>query len=175
MRILVTGEITPATAARFVAKVEGCQDMEIEVLIDCPGGDLDAAFVMANALHAAEARTTAALLKADSAALYVALGAARRIAARDGSALLHNVMIEMPRATSLTASELRVAAEDTERKQRAISWILERKTGAPDSWWRTLMARNTRLTAEAMLKHRLISAISPWPSKHLRAGAALGQ
>ena len=168
-RLAITHEITPATAAAFADRIKASGHEELEVLIDCPGGDVDAAFAMANAIHAAKGHTTAILLRADSAALFVSLGADRRIAARDGTALLHNTTIEVPGRVSVTAGELRTAAANTERTQLDVSRALELETSTPTHLWQRLMAGNTRLNAEAMLKHRLVSAISPWSKARLRA------
>ena len=168
-QLRLTHEISEATAAAFVARVEACGGSDIEVLIDCPGGEPAAAFTMANALHAAKGHTTALLLRADSAALFVSLGADLRVAAKDGSCVLHQPTIEVPYSFSVTARDLRTAAENTEQLQRNLCRALEMKTGTSASWWGTLMNRNTRLAAERMLEYRLVDEISPWSKAYLLA------
>ena len=106
MKVWIRGEITADTAFSFVARVEGCQDDEIEVLVDSAGGDAVAAFSMAAALVRSEVPSAGTLLRADSAALVAGIGCGKRTAARDASALLHDATIEIPKATSVTATVL---------------------------------------------------------------------
>ena len=168
MKLAIKGELTQSTARAFVARVEACQDAEINVLVDSSGGDLGAAFVMWGALQRSEARTTAILLRADSAAMFAALGADQRIAARDASAMMHDTTAVIPQAASVSAGDLRDAAEHIERLDRFTDRALALKTGKPDGLWRLLSASSTTLSATDMLRHGLIASISPSSKRELR-------
>ena len=171
-RLVIRDEITSATALAFARSVRDTKADEIEVLIDCTGGEVDASFDMALSLQRFKGRTTALLLKADSAALFVALGVDRRIAARDGIARLHNVTAELAGDQSVNAPELEGAADDLRSYERNISRLLENATGTPAHKWQGWIDAKTTMDAEAMLKHGLVERISRWPKAALLAGKA---
>ena len=165
----ITAAISTATAVDFAQTVRDSTAAEIEVIIDSPGGEVDAAFYMASALKNSSARTTAILLRADSAALFVALGVDRRIVAKDGTVRLHNTTGEVTRDFSVTADQFEAAAADLRGTERNICRVLENSTGTPEHMWQQWMNNDRTMTAEAMLKHRLVDSISTQTCSQIRA------
>lgn len=168
MRLSVEGEITRASAETFVRRVQACKDGEITVLVDSKGGLLDGAVKMGEALRRFKGDSKVLLLRADSAALFVAVGADTIVCARDGAAVLHGATINVPRSANLSPAALRIAAEATEQMERYACRLLQAKTGAPEGYWRLRMAENKTLTAEELARERLVDEISAWPKRHLR-------
>ena len=165
----ITAAISTATAVAFAQSIRDSTAAEIEVIIDSPGGEVDAAFYMASALKHTSARTTAILLRADSAALFVALGVDRRIVAKDGTVRLHNTTGEVTRDFSVTADQFEAAAGDLRATERNICRVLENSTGTPEHMWQQWMNNDRTMTAEAMLKHRLVDSISTQTCSQIRA------
>ncbi len=127
MKLEIVGEITKASAAAFVARVEGCRDSQIEVLVDSGGGFLGGAMQMGEALRRHRGRTVATLLRADSAALVAAIGASRVVAAKDASGLVHHVTSHLPSSVGLPSAVLRAAADVADRAEAEVYFLLASK------------------------------------------------
>lgn len=162
----VDGEINAASAAAFTRAVENAK-ADITVCVDSVGGFLEPALRVAAALKAAPGRVTAVLLKADSAALFLCLGADRVVAAKDCQALLHDFHLGEVRE-GLTAGDLEDAADYLRRRQSDVAALLGKRTGASLTFWGSLMKRGERLTAQQLKSYGLVDTILPFSAAHLR-------
>ncbi len=168
MKVTIQGEITERLANGFVATLADAGNQEVDVLIDSPGGQLDAALSMAAAVEAYPGRVDAILIRADSAALSIGMPADTVTCALDGYYLLHPPSIEIPAKVAVTSGEMRAAADSSDVAFRRFSRLLEARSGHTDGFWRLLAAEGRRLSAEKMVEFHLADKVSAYPMAWLR-------
>lgn len=168
--VAIRGEIDDAMAQRFELSMAALAGgYSVEIIIDSNGGCVQAAEKMHEAIREHRGRTSATLIAADSAGLIPALACREVVVAKGASFLIHNASIQVPRSVLLAPADLRASADYTDDATTTISRLMERKSGATDGFWRSMMAEGRHLDAEEMVKLRLADRISPYTAAQLRA------
>jgi ATP-dependent protease ClpP protease subunit len=169
-RVWLTSEITPGSAARMVAEI-GAVRGDLELVIDCIGGELDPAGDIGSALLRHKGATSALVIKADSAALVPMAACEDVTIASDGSMLLHLPAITVSKA--FNERELGAVQGAMVQAKRDVAAILAKKSGSCErSYFEYLMNKNggegVRLDARSALSYGLVDSISPRTSDDLR-------
>ena len=158
MSISINGEITRELADDICASLENAPAVEeITASIDSEGGNFTAAFDLFVTMHHHPAgRKVAHILRAESAALLVALGCDHRIARSTAPILLHPVRHMDPGViTARRAAEL---ADCLSWADRQFSEILAYRTGRPAELFLTEDERSASL--DWCLKTGLIHGVA---------------
>jgi ATP-dependent protease ClpP protease subunit len=168
--VMLTGEITEASSARCCAAIEAAKG-DLELVIDSPGGNFGHALQIGAAIQKRTGKTTAIVLRAESAAVIPMAACSSAIMARDGHVTVHEASLHVP----ATLSNLDAAASTLIYGQRQIADILAaRSKSTPSSFFMYLMNANggqgTRLSPEDCVTYGIADRVSPWPARYLREG-----
>lgn len=168
--VMLTGEITPASAARTIAQIEAVRG-DLELVINSPGGNFGHALEIAAAIQGHTGKTTAVVCVAESAAVMVMAACSSAVIARDGHVTVHEASLHVP----ATLSNLDAAASTLIYGQRQIADILAaRSKSTPSSFFMYLMNANggqgTRLSPEDCVTYGIADKVSPWPKAYLLRG-----
>lgn len=132
----------------------------IDITIDSPGGDaaMGLEIFAAIASHPAEVKRTR-IVRAESAAVAVAMAGDHRIADAGASILLHRATQAPPAIARWTAAEHAAAADLLEWLDRQEARLLELRTGTPASVFLAEMQTEISSSLDWCLEHNLIHEV----------------
>lgn len=166
--IWIDGAIDGPLAERVVAAISRASG-SVEVIIDSPGGEVEASLRIADALLKSPQATSACILRADSSALWCCIGAGRVTAARDGSALVHELSAYVAEGGVRSQDELHGAAHHLSGQTSTLCDLMAKRTGETWGLWHELMRRGERQSAESLKGYNLVNTILPQTSDAIRA------
>jgi ATP-dependent protease ClpP protease subunit len=130
---------TAADFAQALLDLKGNVDL-IRLHVNSPGGYVDDALAMYNALLEHPAEVHAHVITAYSAASFVALAADQRFIAKTGKFMIHDALTFM----GGNAADFRAAAERLDSESQNIASIYTDRAGGDLSTWRQRMQANGR-------------------------------
>ncbi|MGE0057016.1 MAG: ATP-dependent Clp protease proteolytic subunit [Dehalococcoidia bacterium] len=137
------------TAKDFVAELRDIDAAHITLNINSPGGFVDDALAMYNALLAHPADITAKITVAASAASFVAMAAGERLIAKNGKVMIHDAQAGIGVFAMLNAAGVDDLVEQLsqvrsllDEESENIASIYAERAGGDATTWRTAMQAN---------------------------------
>lgn len=157
--ILLSGEINKETSERFIRQLlllESLSSEPVNVLIDSPGGDVDAGYAIFDMIRfvAAPVRTVGMGLVASAAALILlAVPKERRLGLPNSHYLIHQPLSGIRGV----ATEIEIHARELEKLRQKINGLIAEETGQPLEKVSKDTDRDYWMTAEEAVSYGLIA------------------
>jgi ATP-dependent Clp protease protease subunit len=160
--ILLSGEIDKESSERFIRQLlllESLGDQPISVLIDSPGGDVDAGYAIFDMIRfvAAPVRIVGMGLVASAAALVLlAVPKDRRLALPNSHYLIHQPLSGIRGV----ATEIEIHARELEKTRERVNRVIADETGQSIERVRKDTDRDFWMNAEEAIAYGLISRVA---------------